>query len=117
MVSGTGTMGYAKRSVKRRPRALHGKEWRKDVTALRTGLVLGCTGRKNELTALVDSDDIHCLIGASGVGEAAFFLYPNLEYACASGGVFWRWIPKRPRPKLRTIAEVLRLHRVGHRPA
>ena len=36
--------------------------------------------------ALVDCDDIHCLmIGASGVGKTAFFLYPNLEYACASG--------------------------------
>jgi len=34
----------------------------------------------------VDSDDIHYLmIGASGVGKTAFFLYPNLEYACASG--------------------------------
>ena len=50
------------------------------------GLVLGSVGRKNHVTALVDSDDIHCLmIGASGVGKTAFFLYPNLEYACASG--------------------------------
>ena len=53
------------------------------------GLVLGCTGRKNHLKALVDSDDIHCLmIGASGVGKTAFFLYPNLEYACDSGMSF-----------------------------
>ena len=38
------------------------------------------------LRAIVDTDDIHCLmIGASGVGKTAFFLYPNLEYACASG--------------------------------
>ena len=50
------------------------------------GLVLGSVGRKNRVTALVDCDDIHCLmIGASGVGKTAFFLYPNLEYACASG--------------------------------
>ena len=50
------------------------------------GLVLGSVGRKNHVTALVDCDDIHCLmIGASGVGKTAFFLYPNLEYACASG--------------------------------
>lgn len=42
------------------------------------GLVLGCEGKKNAVTALVDSDDIHCLmIGASGVGKTAFFLYPN----------------------------------------
>ena len=34
-------------------------------------------------------DDIHCLmIGASGVGKTAFFLYPNMEYACASGMSF-----------------------------
>ena len=28
------------------------------------------------------------MIGASGVGKTAFFLYPNLEYACASGMSF-----------------------------
>ena len=41
------------------------------------------------VTALVDSDDIHVLmIGASGIGKTAYFLYPNLEYACASGMSF-----------------------------
>ena len=50
------------------------------------GLVLGSVGKKNDVTALVDSGDVHCLmIGASGVGKTAFFLYPNLEYACACG--------------------------------
>ena len=35
---------------------------------------------QGDIRALVDSDDIHCLmIGASGVGKTAFFLYPNLE--------------------------------------
>ncbi|RJR09331.1 type IV secretory system conjugative DNA transfer family protein [Candidatus Parcubacteria bacterium] len=39
--------------------------------------------------ALVDDDDIHCLmIGAAGVGKTAHFLYPNLEYSCASGMSF-----------------------------
>ena len=53
------------------------------------GLVLGGDGKPSRLTALVDSDDIHCLmIGASGVGKTAYFLYPNLEYACASGMSF-----------------------------
>ena len=63
------------------------KEWRKGETRpTEQGLVLGCKGKKGELTALVDSDDIHCLmIGASGIGKTAYFLYPNLEYACASG--------------------------------
>ena len=37
----------------------------------------------------MDSDDVHVLmIGASGVGKTAYFLYPNLEYACASGMSF-----------------------------
>ena len=40
---------------------------------------------QRDIRALVDSDDVHCLmIGASG-GKTAFFLYPNLEYACACG--------------------------------
>ena len=44
---------------------------------------------QKDIRALVDSDDIHCLmIGASGVGKTAYFLYPNLEYACACGMSF-----------------------------
>ena len=66
------------------------KDWRKGVSLpTEQGLVLGCNGKKDELTALVDGDDIHCLmIAASGAGKTAFFLYPNLEYACASGMSF-----------------------------
>lgn len=63
------------------------QKWR-EGQALPTvqGLVLGSAKVNGNLCALVDSDDIHCLmIGASGVGKTAFFLYPNLEYACASG--------------------------------
>lgn len=53
------------------------------------GIILGSIGQKNNLIALVDTDDVHCLmIGASGVGKTAYFLYPNLEYACASGMSF-----------------------------
>ena len=65
-------------------------EWRqgKDLPKVQ-GLILGSTGKKGKVTALIDKDDIHCLmIGASGVGKTAFFLYPNLEYACASGMSF-----------------------------
>lgn len=64
-------------------------EWRngKSLPAVQ-GLVLGSVGKKN-VTALVDGGDVHCLmIGASGVGKTAFFLYPNLEYTCASGMSF-----------------------------
>ena len=63
------------------------REWRKGQDLpTEQGLILCCKGQPQELAALVDSDDIHCLmIGASGIGKTAFFLYPNLEYACASG--------------------------------
>ena len=53
------------------------------------GLVLGSVQRDKRLEALVDRDDVHCLmIGASGVGKTAFFLYPNIEFACACGMSF-----------------------------
>ena len=66
------------------------REWRRGQNLpTEQGLILGCKGQPQELTALVDSDDIHCLmIGASGIGKTAFFLYPNLEYACACGMSF-----------------------------
>ena len=42
--------------------------------------MLGSISGKHGITALVDKDDVHCLmIGASGVGKTAYFLYPNLS--------------------------------------
>lgn len=39
--------------------------------------------------ALVDTGDVHTMmIGAAGCGKTAFWLYPNLEYACAAGMSF-----------------------------
>ena len=66
------------------------KSWRKGHSLpTEQGVILGSEGKKNEVTALVDTDDVHTLmIGASGVGKTAFFLYPNLEYACATGMSF-----------------------------
>lgn len=66
------------------------KAWRKGQEQPKEqGIILGSVGKKNEVTALVDTDDVHTLmIGASGVGKTAFFLYPNLEYACATGMSF-----------------------------
>lgn len=56
--------------------------------ALPQGIVVGCTGRHNT-TAMVDTGDVHVLmIGAAGVGKTAFWLYPCIEYACASGMSF-----------------------------
>lgn len=66
------------------------KSWRngKNLPAVQ-GLVVGCKGKNRKLRAFVDDDDIHCLmIGAAGVGKTSFFLYPNLEYTCASGMSF-----------------------------
>lgn len=53
------------------------------------GIILGSDIRRKKTVALVDSDDVHTLmIGAAGVGKTAFFLYPNIEYACACGMSF-----------------------------
>ena len=61
-----------------------GKEVEEQVVP--QGIVVGCQGNT---TALVDTGDVHVLmIGAAGVGETAFWLYPCIEYACASGMSF-----------------------------
>ena len=53
------------------------------------GLVVGGVFKGKRVTALVDTDDVHTLmIGSAGVGKTAYFLYPNIEYACASGMSF-----------------------------
>lgn len=57
--------------------------------ALPQGIVVGCGGGKFGTTALVDTGDVHVLmIGAAGVGKTAYWLYPCIEYACASGMSF-----------------------------
>ena len=63
------------------------ERWRRgEALPTEQGLVVGYKKRGTSVTALVDSGDIHCLmIGAAGVGKTANFLYPNIEYACASG--------------------------------
>lgn len=67
------------------------KTWRRDEKSRPTeqGIIVGCESRGNETLALVDSGDVHCMmIGAAGVGKTAFWLYPNIEYACATGMSF-----------------------------
>lgn len=67
------------------------KTWRRDEKnrPIEQGIVVGCESRGNETLALVDSGDVHCMmIGAAGVGKTAFWLYPNIEYACATGMSF-----------------------------
>ena len=60
-----------------------------DGKALPQGIVVGCIGGRNNTTAMIDTGDVHALmIGAAGVGKTAYWLYPCIEYACASGMSF-----------------------------
>lgn len=67
------------------------QKWRNNEEARPTeqGIIVGCESKGGKTQALVDSGDVHCMmIGAAGVGKTAFWLYPNIEYACASGMSF-----------------------------
>ena len=69
------------------------KVWRKQAKKgklkLPQGVILGVTKKKGIDHAMVDDDDVHTLmIGAAGCGKTAYWLYPNLEYACAAGMSF-----------------------------
>ncbi|MFR6064866.1 MAG: VirD4-like conjugal transfer protein, CD1115 family [Eubacterium sp.] len=72
-----------------REQAMNGEQPTKtDGNPLPQGIIVGCKG-KSKTVALVDDQDVHALmIGAAGVGKTAYFLYPNIEYACASGMSF-----------------------------
>ncbi len=68
-------------------------EWRekakKKPLDLPQGVVVGVKKKKGIDHALVDTADVHTMmIGAAGCGKTAYWLYPNLEYACASGMSF-----------------------------
>ena len=68
--------------------------WREGKTKdLPQGIIIGCNivkfGKKKKVSAIVDEGDVHSLmIGAAGVGKTAKFLYPNIEYCCATGMSF-----------------------------
>ena len=67
------------------------KQWREKQgdENLPQGTVVGMRKYGKQVYGLVDAGDVHTLmIGAAGVGKTACFLYPNLEYACASGMSF-----------------------------
>lgn len=66
------------------------KEWRRGSELPKAqGLIVGGIFKGGRVKALVDTDDVHTLmIGSAGVGKTAYFLYPNIEYACASGMSF-----------------------------
>lgn len=66
-------------------------EWRTnpDSRPTKQGIVVGCKNSRKGTTAMVDTGDVHALmIGAAGVGKTAYWLYPCIEYACATGMSF-----------------------------
>lgn len=98
-----GTARWAgKRQIKKTYRHIRftPKQWRKQAESGKTptgkngkplpqGIVVGCTGPKRRTTAMIETGDVHVLmIGAAGVGKTAYWLYPCLEYACATGMSF-----------------------------
>ncbi len=98
-----GTARWAgKREIKKTYRHIRftPKQWRRQAESgqapttktgkpLPQGIVVGCTGPKRRTTAMIETGDVHVLmIGAAGVGKTAYWLYPCLEYACATGMSF-----------------------------
>ena len=64
--------------------------WRKrEHLPEKQGLVLGCEGPKDHVTALVGTDDIHAMVtAASGAGKTAFSMFLYMKDALASGMSF-----------------------------
>ena len=89
-----GTARWAtKKEIKRTYKQIDSQpnEWRNNPESRPTeqGIVVGCKNRKKGTTAMVDTGDVHALmIGAAGVGKTAYWLYPCIEYACATGMSF-----------------------------
>lgn len=97
---GDGQHGAARFSTKAEIRKVYRQvpftpeKWRRQakqhaLPKLPQGLIVGCQNKGGETIALVDDADVHCMmVGAAGCGKTAYWLYPNLEYACASGMSF-----------------------------
>lgn len=97
---GDGQHGTARFSTKAEIRKVYRQvpftpeKWRRQakqntLPKLPQGLIVGCQNKGGETVALVDDADVHCMmVGAAGCGKTAYWLYPNLEYACASGMSF-----------------------------
>lgn len=97
---GDGQHGTARFSTKTELRRIYKQvpfapeEWRRkaqkhSLPELPQGIIVGCRNKGGETIAMVDDADVHCMmVGAAGCGKTAYWLYPNLEYACASGMSF-----------------------------
>jgi trag/trad family protein, putative len=97
---GDGQHGTARFSTKAEIRRIYKQipftpeEWRKKAKKnalpdLPQGIIVGCQNKGGNTIAYIDDADVHCMmVGAAGCGKTAYWLYPNLEYACASGMSF-----------------------------
>ena len=93
---GQGQYGTARFSTKAEIKKTYTKipfdveNWRKGNNLPKVqGTVVGCRTKGKRTYALIDEGDVHTLmVGAAGIGKTAFFLYPNIEAACASGMSF-----------------------------
>lgn len=93
---GNGQHGTARWATKAEIRSMYQhvpfapKQWRQGKNLpTEQGIVVGCTDGKTGTTAMIDTGDVHVLmIGAAGVGKTAYWLYPCIEYACATGMSF-----------------------------
>lgn len=93
---GQGQYGTARFSTKAEIKKTYTKipfdveNWRKGKNLPKVqGTVVGCRTKGKRTYALIDEGDVHTLmVGAAGIGKTAFFLYPNIEAACASGMSF-----------------------------
>jgi len=88
-----GTARFASRSEMRRTYKeipFEPELWRKGQSLPKIqGIVVGCKEKSGGTVAVVDEGDVHAMmIGAAGCGKTAFFLYPNIEFACACGMSF-----------------------------
>lgn len=56
----------------------------------KSGIIIDMYKKKNKVYAYIETHDVHVgMYAGSGAGKTAFFLYPNLEYACATGVSFF----------------------------
>lgn len=93
---GQGQYGTARFSTKAEIKKTYTKipfdveNWRKGKNLPKVqGTVVGCRTKGKRTYALIDEGDVHTLmVGAAGIRKTAFFLYPNIEAACASGMSF-----------------------------
>ncbi len=61
--------------------------WRKGINRPKEqGIIVNSETKNGKTFAYVDTEDVHALmLGASGIGKTAYFLYPNIELNLASG--------------------------------